>query len=71
MTTAARDSSLIALHASLAWRRAIPAAAGYLGLALVVLIFGVPLYWMASASLKTLPEIYTFPPIWLPRRSSR
>jgi sn-glycerol 3-phosphate transport system permease protein len=49
------------------WRRAIPATAGYLGLALVVLIFGVPLYWMASASLKTLQEIYTFPPIWLPR----
>src|SRR5262245_888174 len=48
-------------------RRAIPATVGYLGLALVVMIFGVPLYWMASASLKTLQEIYTFPPIWLPR----
>lgn len=44
----------------------LPALAGYLGLALVVLIFGTPLYWMASASLKTLSQIYTFPPIWWP-----
>ena len=48
------------------WRRAGPAAVGYLGLALVVFIFGVPLYWMVSASIKTLQVIYTFPPIWLP-----
>jgi sn-glycerol 3-phosphate transport system permease protein len=48
------------------WRKVVPAAAGYLALALVVLVFGVPLYWMVSASLKTLQEIYTFPPIWWP-----
>ncbi|MCC6628035.1 MAG: carbohydrate ABC transporter permease [Chloroflexi bacterium] len=53
--------------AALARRATVAAGAGYLGLALVVLIFGIPLYWMASASLKTLQEIFTFPPIWLPR----
>jgi len=39
---------------------------GHLAIALLVLLIGVPLYWMAIASLKSLPEIYTFPPIWLP-----
>lgn len=44
----------------------LPRAGGYLALALVVLVFGVPLYWMASAALKDLAQIYTFPPIWWP-----
>ena len=39
---------------------------GHLTIALLVLIVGIPLYWMAIASLKSLPEIYTFPPTWLP-----
>jgi sn-glycerol 3-phosphate transport system permease protein len=33
---------------------------------LVVLIIGAPLFWMLSSSLKTLQEIYTFPPQWVP-----
>jgi sn-glycerol 3-phosphate transport system permease protein len=40
--------------------------AGYLAIASIVLVIGLPLYWMAIAALKSLPEIYTFPPIWLP-----
>jgi len=41
-------------------------AASYVGLALVVLIVGLPLFWMLSSSLKSLREIYTFPPEWIP-----
>lgn len=41
-------------------------AFGYLGLLLVVLIIGLPLFWMLSSSLKDLREIYTFPPQWIP-----
>jgi ABC-type glycerol-3-phosphate transport system permease component len=48
------------------WRRRLPQLAGYLGLTLIVFIFGIPLFWMVSASLKTLQEIFTFPPIWWP-----
>lgn len=38
----------------------------YALLLLTALVFVVPLYWMASASLKSLQEIYTFPPVWVP-----
>lgn len=42
-------------------------AAGYFGLFLVVMVIGLPLFWMLSGSLKSLREIYTFPPEWIPR----
>ena len=41
--------------------------AGYLAMALVVLVIGLPIWWMISGSLKTSQEIYTFPPDWIPR----
>jgi sn-glycerol 3-phosphate transport system permease protein len=44
----------------------VSSAASYLGLALVVLIIGLPMFWMLSSSLKTLGQIYTFPPQWIP-----
>jgi sn-glycerol 3-phosphate transport system permease protein len=40
--------------------------AGHAGIALMVIVIGIPMFWMATASLKTLPEIRTFPPVWLP-----
>ena len=40
--------------------------AGYVGLAFVVIVIGLPMFWMLSSSLKTLNEIYTFPPQWIP-----
>lgn len=39
---------------------------GYLGLAAIVLVIGIPMFWMLSGSLKTVREIYTFPPQWVP-----
>ena len=38
----------------------------YILLALVMAVFIVPMFWMISASLKDLQEIYTFPPQWIP-----
>lgn len=38
----------------------------YALLVVVALVFVVPLYWLFSASLKDLQEIYTFPPVWVP-----
>lgn len=38
----------------------------YVLLALVMGVFIVPMFWMVSASLKDLQEIYTFPPQWIP-----
>jgi len=35
--------------------------------ALVTVIMGLPLYWVATGALKTNREIYTFPPVWIPR----
>lgn len=40
---------------------------GYLAMVLVILVIGLPLFWMLSGSLKDLREIYTFPPQWIPR----
>ncbi len=36
-------------------------------MAIIVLVIGLPVWWMISASLKTSQEIYTFPPDWIPR----
>ncbi len=44
----------------------ISSAVSYLGLALVVIVIGLPMFWMLSSSLKTLGQIYTFPPRWIP-----
>ena len=38
----------------------------YALLIFVGIIFFVPVFWMLSASLKDLSEIYTFPPQWIP-----
>jgi sn-glycerol 3-phosphate transport system permease protein len=40
--------------------------AGHLAILLMIVAIGIPLFWMATASLKALPEIRTFPPVWLP-----
>jgi sn-glycerol 3-phosphate transport system permease protein len=48
------------------WRRYSSTAVKYALLILVAAVFFVPLFWMASASLKDLREIYTFPPQWIP-----
>lgn len=50
-------------------RRFDPATAlSYVGLVVVVAAIGLPLLWMLLASVKSLEEIDTFPPIWLPAR---
>ena len=41
-------------------------AVQYALLVIVALAFVVPLYWVFSASLKGLKDIYTFPPVWIP-----
>ena len=39
-------------------------------LLLIVLAFTflLPLYWMASSALKDDSQVYTIPPVWIPRR---
>ncbi|HEY8446276.1 MAG TPA: carbohydrate ABC transporter permease [Thermomicrobiales bacterium] len=39
---------------------------GYLGLVLIIVVVGAPIFWMLTGSIKTNQEIYTFPPIWWP-----
>jgi ABC-type glycerol-3-phosphate transport system permease component len=48
------------------WLRVAGRLLRYAGLLLTVALFIVPMFWMLSASLKTLQEIYTFPPQWIP-----
>jgi sn-glycerol 3-phosphate transport system permease protein len=48
-------------------RRRASQAAGYVAMAIVVLVIGLPVWWMISGSLKSNQEIYTFPPDWIPR----
>ncbi|CAA9586475.1 MAG: ABC transporter, permease protein 2 (cluster 1, maltose/g3p/polyamine/iron) [uncultured Thermomicrobiales bacterium] len=48
-------------------RRRLTRSVGYLAMALIVLVIGLPVWWMFSGSLKTSQEIYTFPPDWIPR----
>lgn len=48
-------------------RQGGPAALlSYLGLALFVVLIGLPVYWMIIGSFKPTTEIYQIPPTWLP-----
>lgn len=40
--------------------------AGMAAIALLLLVIGLPLYWMLIAAFKTPREIFTIPPTWLP-----
>jgi sn-glycerol 3-phosphate transport system permease protein len=44
------------------WQR----LAGYVAMALAVIIVGTPLFWMFSGSLKTTQEVFAIPPTFLP-----
>ncbi len=50
------------------WRRRslLWQVAGYLAMAFVVLMIGMPVYWTVVASFKESREIYTIPPTWWP-----
>lgn len=53
--------------ASLASRELRPGRiAGHLTILFLICVIGIPMFWMATASIKSLPEIRTFPPVWLP-----
>jgi sn-glycerol 3-phosphate transport system permease protein len=39
---------------------------GYLGLILVTLVIGVPVYWMVIGAFKLNQEVYRIPPTWFP-----
>ena len=64
--TIALDKSPAATVAPSRTRRLIGQVLMHGMLLLIVAIFLVPMFWMLSASLKELREIYTFPPQWLP-----
>jgi ABC-type glycerol-3-phosphate transport system permease component len=38
----------------------------YILLIIFSIIFALPFYWLVSTSLKTDPQIFVFPPIWIP-----
>jgi ABC-type glycerol-3-phosphate transport system permease component len=38
----------------------------YLVVAVLSIVFALPLIWMVSTSLKTDPQVYHIPPIWIP-----
>jgi sn-glycerol 3-phosphate transport system permease protein len=40
---------------------------GYLGLLLVTLVIGVPVYWMIIGAFKVNAEVYQIPPTWFPK----
>lgn len=42
------------------------ALASYLGLTLMVVLIGLPVYWMIIGSFKPTTEIYQIPPTWIP-----
>ena len=46
--------------------KAVRRALFYLLMVALALIFAGPLLWMLSTSLKTDPQVYTVPPIWIP-----
>lgn len=47
-------------------RKLLGSAAGYLGLLFLLVLIGIPIFWMLSGSLKTTAEIRRIPVQWLP-----
>lgn len=47
-------------------KKIIGASAAYLGLLLILVLIGIPIFWMLSGSLKTTREIRQIPIQWLP-----
>lgn len=41
-------------------------ALGYAGMLFVLLVIGVPVYWMIIGAFKTTVEVYRIPPSWIP-----
>ncbi|MBF6176103.1 carbohydrate ABC transporter permease [Nocardia blacklockiae] len=48
-------------------RRRAAAVLGYAAMVCVLILVGVPLFWIVTTSFKTRPEIYTQPAVWWPR----
>ena len=64
-----QSPSQAALH-QIAWwhaKRSLSLAFQYAGLALFVLLIGMPVYWMLIGSFKTMAEIYQMPPTLIPQ----
>jgi len=40
--------------------------AGYVGMALCLLVIGLPVYWMVIGAFKNTVEVYQIPPTWIP-----
>jgi sn-glycerol 3-phosphate transport system permease protein len=70
VTTAARPIRTQAARVESRWvgqRQSWGAALlSYLGLALMVALIGLPVYWMITGSFKPTTEIYQIPPTWIP-----
>ena len=47
-------------------RTPLAQALSYLGLLLVLLVIGIPVYWMIIGSFKLNREVYQIPPTWFP-----
>ena len=52
----------------LSWRRSGPKIGVYAAALLIAAVFGVPLLWMVSTSVKTPAEVFTVPPTLIPSR---
>ena len=59
-------------HAVTSWvgqrRGPLPQAVSYLGLAAIVALIGLPVYWMIIGAFKFNQEIYRIPPTWIPQQ---
>jgi sn-glycerol 3-phosphate transport system permease protein len=51
---------------TMARRWSLQRIAGYVAMALAVIVVGAPLFWMFSGSLKTTQEVFSIPPTFLP-----
>jgi ABC-type glycerol-3-phosphate transport system permease component len=48
------------------FRKGLSEVLKYLALLLITFVFAFPLFWMVSSGLKSDPQVYTLPPIWIP-----
>ncbi|MDQ2831855.1 MAG: carbohydrate ABC transporter permease [Chloroflexota bacterium] len=63
----ARQGARMAAHRRrVVWGRLAPRALIVVFLTVLTVAFALPFYWLVSTAVKTPPQIFAFPPVWIP-----
>jgi multiple sugar transport system permease protein len=65
-TNLTATTDIISFRKQSRFRRIIGEVSKYGALVFITFLFAFPMFWMVSSALKSDPQVYTIPPIWIP-----